>query len=244
MNTKIEIFRKFDQLVRNQYDTIPLRDIGDISISNESSTEFFTRIVRSKVVLKPFEYSTFKFLHEIKIISQDVKYYTALLYYLKPFITNSSITGTYNQTQEDRRYMMFASVGFQAIYNYWDRIGNLLDKFFKTGLQDSSIYLSRVLNNFPNEFKGSKYYIWLNDTYHHDIKNILGQRDHIVHFYQLESEYYWKVMEHNNDLLKISKIQKEKESFPEEFKKQLELMVLGFEYALNLINELHNKKEQ
>ena len=244
MKNKLEIFREFDQLVRDQYNTIPLQHLGDINFGKENSITFFSTIIRSKENLKPFEYSDFKFFDELLFISKDVKYYTALLYYFKPYITDSSFSGTYYQTQEDRRYMMFASVGFQAIYNYWDRIGDLLDKFFKTGLHDSSIYLSRVLNNFPKEYKKSEYFKWLNETYQTDIKSFLGQRDDIVHSYQLECEYYWRVIEAKMDTFKTSEIQKEKENFPEKFKKQLELMISGFENALRLINELPDKEEK
>lgn len=244
MNENLNIFREFDQLVRNQYSSIPLRHLGDVNFGKDNSISFFIRIIRSKESLKSFEYSEFKFFDELQFISKDIKYYTALLYYFRPFITESSISGTYYQTLEDRRYMMFASVCFQAVYNYWDRIGDLLDKFFRTGLHDSSIYLSRVLNNFPKKYKESKNFKWLNDTYHTEIKNFLGQRDNIVHSYQLECEYYWRVIEAKKDTIKNSEIQKEKESFPEIFKKHTELMISGFEYALRLINELPDKEEK
>lgn len=210
----LHLFREFDQAVMKKYDTVPLKDLGEIKIGSENSIQFYNRIVRSTKNIKQFEYSDFKLFDELDFISKDIKYYTALLYFFRPNITDSSISGTYHKTLEDRRYMMFASVGYQSIYNYWNRIGNLLDKFFKTGLPDNSIYFSRVLNNFPQQYKNSHNYQWLNNTYNSEIKNFLSQRDDIVHSYQLECDFYWRFLNSMNDKDQLSHIQEEKESSP------------------------------
>lgn len=238
MAEELQKFRQFDQAVRNLYDTIPLRDLDSLVIGEENAVSFFSRIIRSKQNLKPFPYSDFKIYSELLFISKDIKYYTALLYFFRPYITDSSRDGTYFQTAEDRRYMMFASVGFQSIYNFWDRIGDLLDIFFKTGLQETSIYFSRVLNNFPPLYKQSDNFKWLDSTFNSEIKNFLRQRDNIVHAYQLECEFYWRVIEANMDTSETQKIQEEKESFPDNFKRQIDIMLEGFIRALNLIEEL------
>jgi len=240
MKDNVEIFRDFDQIVRDQYATIPLRDLEEFSIGQENSITFFSRIVRSKQNLKPFPSSDFKLYDELLFISRDIKYYTALLYFFKPYITNSN-NGTYYQTLEDRKYMMFTSIAFQSVYNFWDRIGDLLEIFFKTGLSESSIYFNRVLNNMPNEFKQSEHYKWLNSQYNSEIKQFLGQRNDIVHSYQLECEYYWRVMDAGMDTIKTREIQKEKEAFPDIFKRQIDFIIEGFERALRLIDELPNK---
>jgi hypothetical protein len=243
MTDNLQIFREFDKVVRNQYDTIPLQDIDDIKIGDENSVTFFSRIVRSKQNLKPFPYSDFKIYDELLFISRDIKYYTALLFYFKPYITDSSYDGTYHQTLEDRRYMMFASICFQSVYNFWDRIGDLLALFFETGLHNNSIYFSRVLNNFPKVYKQSNNFQWLRSHYDQEIKNFLGQRDDIVHSYQLECKYYWEVIEAKMDVNKTRKIQKDKESFPDKFERQIDLILKGFVTSLRLIEELPDKAE-
>lgn len=241
MTDNLRIFRDFDEVVKKQYNTIPLKDIGDINIEEENSVTFFHRIVMSKQKLKPSTDSYPKIYNELLFISRDIKYYTALLFFFKPYITDSSYDGTYNQTLEDRRYMMFASICFQSVYNFWDRIGDLLAMFFNTGLNDTSIYFSRVLNNFPEQYKKSKNFQWLQSHYNQEIKEFLGQRDNIVHFYQLECEYYWKVIEAKMDVNKTREIQKDKESFPEKFKQQIDFILKGFEITLKLIEELPAK---
>lgn len=243
METDINYFRKFDCAVRKLYDTVPLTDIESLTFDDKNSITYFSEVLRQKQNLKPFPYSDFKIYEELLFISRDIKYYTALLFFFKPYITDS-LNGTHYQTLEDRRYMMFASINFQTVYNFWDRIGDLLNLYFQTNLPESSVYYSRVLNNFPSQFKSSENYNWLNDTFNSEVKNFLWQRDGIVHSYQLECEYHWKVIEHNKDLEILSEIQREKESFPEKFKRQIELTREAFSRTLKLIEELPNKNIQ
>lgn len=198
MTTALHHFIEFDRAVRDLYDQIPLDDIESLTFDGKNSVTFFSDVLRLKQNLKPFPYSDFKIYDELLFMSRDIKYYTALLYFFRPYITNS-LDGTYYQTREDRRYMMFASVGFQTIYNFWDRIGDLLNLYFVTGLPETSIYYSRVLNNFPKEYKSSVHYRWLKETFDNEVRNFLGQRDNIVHSYQLECEYYWKIIELHGD---------------------------------------------
>lgn len=173
-------------------------------------------------------------------MSRDIKYYTALLYFFRPYIIDVR-SGIYFQTIEDRRYMMYASVAYQTIYNFWDRIGDLLNLYFNTGLADTSVYYSRVLHNFPKEYKASPNYEWLNEILNSEVRGFLGERDHVVHSYQLECEYYWKAIEWFKDPSKLQQIQNEREAFPEKFKRQIELTREAFARALRLINELPDK---
>ena len=242
MGTGQQKFRDFDDVVRSLYDLIPLGDIEDINFGDKNSVTFFSDTLRQKQNLKPFPYSDFKIYDELRFLSFDIKYYTALLYFFRPYITDSSF-GTYHQTLEDRRYMMFASISFQSVYNFWDRIGDLLNLYFKTGLSEGSVYYSRVLHNFPIEYKKSENYVWLNNAFNTEVKSFLGQRDSIVHSYQLECEYYWRIIELSNDIDKIREIQNEKESFPEKFKRQIDLTKEAFYRTLRLIEELPNKNE-
>ena len=68
-------------------------------------------------------------------------YIISILELLHPNINNAvKEGGTYNQTREDHLYLRYAGFGFQAIYNYWDRIGDILDIFFHTG-QSGDVFL-------------------------------------------------------------------------------------------------------
>lgn len=241
MDNEIIKFREFDLLITNLCTAIPLKSIEDLEFNEKNSISYFSDIIRSKNPLGELPYSDFKIYDEILFISRDIKYYVSLLYFFKPYIVDSSIDGKYFQNLEDKRYMMYTSICYQSFYIFWDRIGDLLNLYFKTGLDKDLVYFPRVLNNFPIEFRNSENFVWLYDTYNLEIKDFLGQRNLVVHSYQLECEYYWKVIEHNPDLEKIKIIQAEKESYPALFKHQISLTHKGFAKALQLINELPNK---
>ncbi len=68
-------------------------------------------------------------------ISNDLVHFTLLLFLLRPFINDATKeAGTYHQNWYDAKYLSYASVLHSAIYNFWDRIGDLLHCFFATGL--------------------------------------------------------------------------------------------------------------
>jgi hypothetical protein len=67
--------------------------------------------------------------------SEDLKYFTGLLFLYKDYINNpleeviffnGRTISIYDQNLYDRRYLTFVSCCFEKCYNYWDRIGDKL----------------------------------------------------------------------------------------------------------------------
>ncbi len=230
-------FAEFDKIVIRKYEEIPLYYIMDVDFEGQNAIQLFSKSTHNKKTLKPFNW--FEAFEEIRSINKDIKYFTCLLYLLRPYI-NRPIDegGRYFQTVCDKRYLTFASVVHQCAYNYWDRIGDLLHVFFETGLKERDVYFNRVLQNIPGQFKESENHVLLTSLYESTIKRLLDNRRLIVHHKQIESKMYTGTFLHRDDPEKLGELQKEKESYPEFFKKQLEVSVQGYESALGLIGEL------
>jgi hypothetical protein len=78
---------------------------------------------------------------DLFFISNDLVHFTSLLFLLRPFINNAmQEAGTYQQNWYDARYLSYASVLYSAVYNFWDRIGDLLHCFFATRLPAKKVY--------------------------------------------------------------------------------------------------------
>ena len=58
---------------------------------------------------------------------------------------------------------MFADIVSQKIYNYWDRIGDLIASFFPDKLKTDKVYFSTAIKYIPIEFQESPNYGWLKD---------------------------------------------------------------------------------
>lgn len=180
----------------------------------------FTDITRRKESLKPFSYSDFKHGDEFNFLSMDLIYITAILELLHPYINNSvNEDGTYHQTIEDHLYLRYAGFGFQIIYSYWDRIGDILALYFKTGLI-GDVYLGRVFSNFPKEYR-SDTYIELLILYKSEVEGVLNDRHGVVHSFGLKAKHFWGVIGGQNKYER-EELQNEKDGYPKVFRRQLD----------------------
>ncbi|MDT3401389.1 hypothetical protein [Mucilaginibacter terrae] len=198
----------------------------------------FTDITRSKRSLKEFDCSDFKHADDFNFISQDLIYSISILELLHPKINNAlKENGTYHQNLEDHMYLRYASYSLQTIYSFWDRIGDFLDFFFDTK-QKGDVYLSRVLDRFPQNFRSTTYDELL-DLYKVKVLPVVTERHLTVHTFTLKAKFYWGVIEHGGrNYEKLEALQKEKDSYPSLFREQLNYMFNGFTLALKLVSEL------
>jgi hypothetical protein len=203
--------------------------------------EYFTDITRSKQALQKFSYSDFKHGEEFLFLSQDLIYIMAIVELLQPYINNSiKEGGSYNQTLEDHLYLRYAGNGFQIIYSFWDRIGDILALFFQTG-QTGDVYLARVFNNFPAEYKSETFHE-LFKLYKTDVEPVLQDRHGVVHTFGLKTKYRWEALEKNQSESDLEKLQNEKDSYPPLFRNQLSNIFIGFKLTMQLIAELPDKE--
>lgn len=237
----IEAFREFDTLFRKTYNNLEIKHLGECEFHGKNSIQYFYRI-ETKKNIHPYPYSIFKIHDEFDFITKDIKYIMGLLYLLRPHINNTyEDNGYYRQTNEDHRYLMFANFGLQSIYNFWDRLGDLLFLFFETGLSQDQVYFGRVINNMASKWKQTKPCINLKHLYDQEVKSFLDSRHEAVHHFQLECKYYWGNIEFNNDLNKLKELNEEKASYPEKMSNSLANCVKAFMLTVDLIGELPNK---
>ncbi len=189
-NSPLYHFEEFNEQIYAAQAAEGLQNISTVQFEGKTSVEFFSAVLRKKKSLFPLPYSDFKIHDELDFITKDIKYFTGVLYFLKPYIVDTSRThGMYRQNLADHRYLTYASSCVQAIYNYWDRIGDLLHLYFQTGLRLDKVYLGMVINNFPVAYKQEPEYIALKELYDNNLNEFLNERNQVVHYYQLETLY-------------------------------------------------------
>jgi hypothetical protein len=234
-----ELINWYEQVLKHIRET-GLKNLSEFKTENgENPFQKFTDVTRSRESLKPFSYSDFKHGDEFNFLSMDLIYIISILELLHPNINNSiKENGTYNQTAEDHLYLRYAGFGFQIIYSYWDRIGDILVLFFQTGLI-GDVYLGRVFSNFPNDLR-SDTYVELLILYKTEVERILSDRHGVVHSFGLKAKYFWGIMERQSQS-EQEELQREKDSYPKVFRRQLDCFFLGFTLAMKLISELPDK---
>lgn len=236
------IFIELDRHLYAVYEDRELICLGEYKIDDTKAFSYYHKIIDKKNRINNF--NSVDLIYDIQFISQDIKFLTGLLFLLRPFINIPSEEGeTYFQNRYDARYLPFASLVHQNVYNFWDRIGDLLYFFFDTGLEERKVYIGTVMSNFPNQYRSNEYFIKLNDLYEQKIKSLITTRTQIVHYKQVETKHYLGTFQNYNNQQIKDDLEKEKKGYPEYFKNHLGYCNTGFEYALKLINELPEKTE-
>jgi hypothetical protein len=239
---RIELFREFTEELFSEYKNLGVKTLVDYDFEGKSSAAFMTDITRKKNNIHPLPYSDFKIHDELNFITKDIKYVTGMLHILRPYINNAfRDEDHYHQTIEDSRYLMYANFGLQSIYNFWDRLGDLLYLFFKTGLVNDQVYFGRVINNLEVIYKQTDSYRNLYNLYDSKVKTIFDIRHEAVHHFQLECKHYWGNVEFRSDKKKLGELNAEKRIYTDTMKEQLDVCSQGFNLTLKLINELPDK---
>jgi hypothetical protein len=235
-------FYHFDELNKQLFEVYKehnLLSLGQITENSKYIYNGLNTVMNRKKNINPFSFSPFKMQDEMDFITKDIQYVTAMLFFLQPGINDTEEDGgRYNQTLEDRRYVMYANFGLQAFYNFWDRIGDVLYMYFETGLPEKQAYLGMMLNNVKPEYKASAEYIALKDLYTSKIKPFLGDRHEAVHDYQLETQYYWGAIQYRRKPGESKRLNDEKHALAGKFKEHLLLCIEGFKLTVALLNLL------
>jgi len=177
---------------------------------------------------------------DLFFISNDLVHFTSLLFLLRPFINDATKeAGTYHQNWYDARYLSYASILHSAIYNFWDRIGDLLHCFFATGLPDNNVYIGRVLDNFPTVHKESALFQQINKIYIDHVRPFVHERNEDAHNQSFATTRFYRVILARGD--KQREQTEIKLRLPDLFKEQIDLAYQGFEFALHLIEERGQK---
>ena len=192
-----------------------------------------------------------KLSYDIKNCNDDLKLLVAQLYLFRPYINNpilekSNFSGrmefTYRQTFSDWNYSTFVSCCYEKLYNYWDRIGDILALYLKINIDERKVGFFTVINKIEKEEKYSndENLIFLKNFKDNEFREFNEKRIEIVHYYQFETIYrhkYQKIQAENNKEEKMNALWEWKKNMPEYFKNHLELSLKGYQHCIKFINE-------
>lgn len=228
-----------------------LADFEAVQFDGKNALEFQQEISRTRMVINTQGALDEKLSDLVDSISPDIKFAVANTYlylsdannFLRERVRIPS-TGqqfsTYNQTLADKRYFFFVSVAFEKLYNFWDRVGDILNASFLLGFE--KVYFDKVIERLAeNEmFKTNVYFMRLREFKDGSYRQYLNRlRILIVHERQKETYFRFKwvesFLENNNET--VAALQLEKESFPDLLREQLSAANEGYESMIRFISE-------
>ena len=232
--------------IYNEQDLKSLRSI-DYTLNGRNILEWYYKSVDKVERHKQSDFDYHKCLDDILFCSDELMFFAGNLYLYLPFI-NDPIAEAFpikggmlypnNQNIPGKRYNMFADVTYQAVYNYWDKIGDLLASFFPEKFKPKNIYFHSSVSAIYNDYKTIESMKWLNTFRLNEFEELNHKRQQVVHYSTFDTSFkndHWKNADH---FTTINELQMERKFLPEYFKNHINLSLQGFENAIIFIEQL------
>lgn len=199
--------------------------------------------IANNEIFKAKKYSPRKNLDDLFFSSDEIIYFTAHLYFYRDFINNplkdsinSSGRKLYPMLENlaGKRYDMYLGVVYEKLYNYWDRIGDMIASFFPMKFK-GDVYFSRTINTLYKDYKDNPDMQWLKNFADTEYSNFNKERINIVHDISKNINQKWDVLKNVDSDQEAIDFQIKRESYPDYFKDMNEDCKIGFQKAMNFL---------
>lgn len=196
---------------------------------------------------KPNYYDYQSNINDLLFISDEIVYFTAHLYLYKPFI-NTPLKDAYwsgkywifpvFQNGPGKRYEMYINICYEKLYNYWDRIGDLIASYFPTKFS-RNIYFSKVIQQLKYDYSNNSDFDWLLNFSENQYKEFNTERIKTVHKISINTENRSKQMKNLTDELKSRELTNQILNYPNFFKEMNGLCIEGFQRTLSFLEHVN-----
>ena len=196
------------------------------------------------------QFNHMKNFDDILFCSEELLYYTASLYLYRPYINNpldeafpfyGRMVYPNYQNHYGKRYGMFADIASQCVYNFWDRVGDMIASFFPDKISSTRVFFVTAMDTIPTQFKTSPNYLWLDNFRKTEYKELNDIRKQVVHYTTSETDFKYQHLEKGAiDKEAMEKIQAAREALPDFYKNHITLTLVGMEKTLLLLEEITN----
>lgn len=194
-----------------------------------------------------------KLSFDIKNCNDDLKLFIANLYLFKPHINNPTVGKyyvkgivhhPYKQNFSDWNYCSLVSCCFEKLYNFWDRIGDIIALYLNLDIGERLVAFETVIVNLDKKgiYSNDENFVFLKSFKEKQFKEFNKIRRQVVHYNQFETTYRYNfIFKCKDDEDKIYDLWKWKNDMPEYFKDHLALTIKGYMHCFEFIKEHFNK---
>jgi len=241
MQSNFHAIREYDQAIRKIYKEYNLKCLRDYKIGGKNTLTEYTNVTeyyRKKNREFDFLYNS----DDLLLIFDEILYFTANTILYEQFINDPRDDkfpipgGRYiypnYQNLHAKRFDMYVDVSFEKLYNFWDRIGDLIDACIPTGLPKREIYFAKVLKNIPDNFRNIEGFTWLDNFYKNDFKELSGKRREIVHYTSTGTNFRFEHALTPQNEKQINALMEKRRNVPKLLCDSLVKTIEGFEETL------------
>ena len=198
--------------------------------------EFDGQIPLSYYYSKCKERANTEKLFDLFLCSGDIVYCLATLKGLEPYLSKKPLIPFQRRSRIDAVYCRYSSFAIEKYYNYWDRIGDLLNSHFNL-LTEKAEDFPRVIDKISQlgTFDTNSDYQWLKAYKENEFQNLNKYRKKIVHYFNIESQF---IHEHNPfDEIKTEDLRSEFSDLVNFLYENNDKSINGFKHTVNLIEK-------
>lgn len=280
----MELINNIEQEIRKLYNEKGIICLGmnqDYTLPNGKQLLVWNAEIISNVIqygrinslsLNSNDFSFHQVLDNILFISREIGYFTAHCFLYVDKINNivkdkQTIFDSKKQewieyypnygNLESSRYDMYLNVVFEKLYNFWDKLGDLLwATFFQSDMPERRVDFHKTIDlistKYP-EYKYFKSFIWLENFKDNDYKNFNEIRKDIVHYSSLSIKFKYQHLGTEainksaiplNDKSSAEQFMNERKSYCDLFLKEIHNSIEGYIKTHELIEEILNYRKQ
>jgi len=245
LDEKKNLLKEYNEQIWDVIESEQLKSLLDEEkrFDNKNSVQFFTDITRLEKN-RPVPFQDFDMHDDLVMCHQDIVFAIGELYAYQPYISDFTLNSVnvngkeifqYFPTFCDKRYLATCGRILELLYNYWDKIGDILAPYFTPHIPANRVFFGKVIDKIDAANTNNQYFSWLKEFKEDAYAELNSKRKQIVHYTTMESQIMRSYRENFSDYESLKNKQEEKEKFPLYFKEQYNMTINGFYNAMKLI---------
>lgn len=246
--SKVQIINRYNELIKQIYIKHNLKCLrglkGEYEIDGKNIFTWHNDAIE-QFQGESNRFNFMKNLDSLFLVSDEIIYFLANTILYEPLINdpirdkidmgNGNYLYPNYQNLYAKRYDMYVDVCYEKVYNYWDRIGDLIAACIDTGLQQKYIYFASVINIIVKDYNNNADFQWLYDYYLNEYSYLNSVRKNIVHYFGSGTDFSQSHMFVTGNKKEISDLMNERRQIPNNLKSAMHNTIKGFKHTLDFL---------
>ncbi len=243
------LLRKYDSKIKSNIEKVGFRSLWDDDkrFQGKNAIMFFSDVINKNRTSPFIKLSWHETFDDLARCVADLRYTLTEMTTYRQFITNfledkATWNGKsiyrYFPTFYDKQYWLKAGIIIQFLYNYWDKLGSILAAYFAPMLPARQVYFGKIIDMIDAKFYISPNYLWLKNFKDNNFKKLNGKRIKVVHYTNIESEFFQEYTRKNTSKNDLEQLENEKVELANYFIQEYGNILSGFEYTMLLVDEV------
>ncbi|MDP4209602.1 MAG: hypothetical protein Q8928_12385 [Bacteroidota bacterium] len=240
----LEIINRYNEIVFGLQEKLEIQSFLDFTKKDSLSSKYDETVNVKRLINPNLDFK--KKFNDLRYCSLELIYSICNVHLYFPYINNpiedsfihaGKIVYPYYENVATLRFYTYFHSALEKLYNYWDRIGDIIGMFFTEKINDSNINFSNSLKLIPIDYQGTENYKWFADFKENDYNVFNEKRRNIVHHTLLSTDAVDKSLKNVTNQISVRELIRERQLVLDFLCDQQRKTNIGFEKMINLMNK-------